>query len=178
MLAGQFLIVQDDVRAVDAIVVIGGDQKPLRIQRTVELYKQGFAPLVIISAGTPVLEGIEVLPEAEVMRRQAIAFGLPEDVLLIESKSRSTQENAYFTKQILEDQSIGTILLVTSAYHSRRARRIFKDIMGSEVIIKMQPTKPVHSPLLWVFYPKEAAVIRYEYRNWLRYWMNHFGIYG
>jgi len=59
--AGDFLIVEDSIRSTEAIVVIGGDHKPQRMQRTVELYQQGYAPIVIISAGTSVLEGTEIL---------------------------------------------------------------------------------------------------------------------
>lgn len=100
--AGDFLIVEDVTKSAEAIVVIGGDHKPQRMQRTVELYQQGYAPIVVISAGTLVLEGSETLPEAEVMRQQAISLGLSEDVIVLEDQSNSTLENALFTKQILE----------------------------------------------------------------------------
>ena len=58
------LVAQDETVYADAIVVIGGDHKPARIQRAAELYRQGYAPLVIISAGTKVQEGNERMLEA------------------------------------------------------------------------------------------------------------------
>lgn len=168
--AGDFLIVEDVTRSTEAIVVIGGDHKPQRVKRAVELYQQGYAPIVIISAGTLVLEGTETLPEAEVMRQQAINLGLPKDVILLEDQSNSTLENALFTKQILESQEIKSIILVTSAYHSRRAKRIFDDVLADNVAISVQPAQPINNPHLWLFYSDEAYVVGYEYWNWIGYW--------
>ena len=158
----------------DAIVVIGGDHKPQRMQQTRDLFQEGIAAIIIISAGTIVLEGDEMMSEAEVMYRQAIALELPENVLLLENQSQTTQENAQFTKQILETKNINSIILVTSAYHSRRARRIFREVLGSDFNISVWPAPPLNNPLFWMFYPDEAAVIRYEYRNWVSYWLNQF----
>ena len=170
--AGRFLIVQDDSLLADVIVVIGGDHKPQRMQQVRNLFQEGIAPTIIISAGTVVWEGDETVPEAEVMRRQANALGLPEHALLIENQSKSTRENVQFTKQLLEAEKVTSIVLVTSAYHSRRARRIFREILGSDFNISIQPAQPVNNPFHWMFYPDEAAVVRYEYRNWVSYWIN------
>jgi len=177
-LAGKFLIVEDQASPASAIVVIGGDHKPQRIQKAFVLYQQGQAPILIISAGTTVLEGKEFMPEVEVMRRLANSIGLPDDILIIENKSKSTYENALFTKNLLLNQHFESIILVTSAYQSRRARHIFNDILGSEFQISMQPTKPLNNPLLWMFYADERQVVQYEYRNWLRYWVDTLVNYG
>lgn len=168
--AGDFLIVEDVTKSAEAIVVIGGDHKPQRMQRTVELYQQGYAPIVVISAGTLVLEGSETLPEAEVMRQQAISLGLSEDVIVLEDQSNSTLENALFTKQILESQEIKSIILVTSAYHSRRAKRMFDDVLADNIAITVQPAQPINNPHLWLFHLDESYVVGYEYWNWIGYW--------
>ena len=63
------LVVKDELSYADAIVVIGGAHKPARMQHAAELYRQGYAPVIIISAGTLVREGDEWMVEAEVMRR-------------------------------------------------------------------------------------------------------------
>ena len=164
------LVVQDELREADAIVVIGGDHKPDRIERAVWLFEQGYAPLVILSAGTLVQEGEETIHEVEVLRRQALALGLPEDVLILEGRSLSTYENASYTAEICRDQGVGTLLLVTSAYHSRRARRIFKDELEPEIEVLAQPATRDHHPLLWWLDADDAYVVLYEYKNWFDYW--------
>jgi uncharacterized SAM-binding protein YcdF (DUF218 family) len=172
LLAGHFLIVNEDIYPAEAIVVIGGDHKPQRMEQAVDLFNQGYAPVLIISAGTPVLEGTETLPEAEVMRRQALALGFSDDFLIIEDESRTTVENAMFTKTLLENEGVESIILVTSAYHSRRARRIFYDVFGEKFRVSTQPAQTVNHPLFWVFSAGERPVVLYEYKNWLGFWIN------
>jgi uncharacterized SAM-binding protein YcdF (DUF218 family) len=171
LFAGRFLIVNEDISPAEAIVVIGGDHKPQRMEQAVDLFNQGYAPVLIISAGTSVLEGSETLPEAEVMRRQALALGLSDDFLIIENESRTTMENAIFTKTLLENEGIESIILVTSAYHSRRARRIFHDVFGEKFHVSTQPAQTVNHPLFWLFTPDERQVVLYEYKNWFGYWI-------
>jgi uncharacterized SAM-binding protein YcdF (DUF218 family) len=172
-LAGPLLIRVDELSAkADAIIVIGGDHKPERVKRAAELYKTGYAPIVIISAGTQVAEGTELIPEAEVMRRQALALGLPENVLLVEEQSQSTFQNAYYTKLLCVNRGFKSIILVTSVYHSRRAGRIFDDVYGSDIAVQVQPALFGQCTLCWVFRPDQFKVVLYEYYNWGRYWLD------
>lgn len=170
-LAGPLLVSADEPQPSDAIVVIGGDHKPERIRRAVELFQQGYAPIVIISAGTRVQEGGDDLPEAEVMRRQAIALGLPETALRIEAQSQSTFQNAYYTAAISQAHQFTSILLVTSTYHSRRAGRIFKEVFGPRVSILVQPSPLNECTVCWWFQADQVGVVFYEYYSWLRYWL-------
>ena len=52
------------------------------------------------------------------MRRLALRFGVPDQAIVIEDRSRTTYENAVETKRLLGNASI---LLVTSALHMPRA---------------------------------------------------------
>ncbi|MBN1579094.1 MAG: YdcF family protein, partial [Anaerolineae bacterium] len=146
------------------------DHKPERMQRAVELYRQGYAPVIIISAGTILLEGEELMPEAELMRRQALALGLDQDVMMKEDHSLSTIENAQYTRDICHEQGIGSILLVTSAHHSRRAKRIFEDTLGRQIDISVQPALYGSDTLSWWFSLDRIAVALYEYKGWIGYW--------
>ena len=170
ILSGPFLKVRDHIRTADAIVVIGGDHKPQRVERAVELYRQAYAQVVIISAGTIVLEGDELVPEAEVMRRQALALGLPEEAMILETNSFSTFENAYYSKQICQEHGLDSILLVTSAYHSRRARRIFRDTLEPDISVSVQPASQDCCEICWWLHPDQVYVVLYEYKNWIQYW--------
>ena len=49
-------------------------------------------------------------------------YGIPEKDIIIESESNNTRENAIFSKIILDKQlPAGKFLLITSAFHMRRA---------------------------------------------------------
>ena len=68
------------------------------------------------------------------VQRQLRQFAVPDSVVLIESNSRNTIENARFTKQLLKQSNLPPpYLLVTSAYHMRRSLMIFKN-MGVDVV--------------------------------------------
>jgi uncharacterized SAM-binding protein YcdF (DUF218 family) len=174
--AGPLLVAEDELHSADAIVVIGGDHKPERMQRAAELYQHGYAPLIIISAGTTVLEGDQYLPEAEVMRWQIHALGVPDVVLMLEQASQSTQENAIDTREICRARGIHSILLVTSAYQSSRARLIFRSLFEPDIDVSVQPASQGVCPLCWPLMPDRANVVWYEYRNWIQLWLSE--LYG
>ncbi len=174
ILAGQPLITKDAARPADIIVVIGGDHKPERIARAAELYRAGYAPRVLLSAGTVVKEGDQWMPEAQVMLHQAIQAGIPQDAILLEQESQSTVENARFSKPILQENQFRSILLVTSPYQSARARRVFSDTFGGDIIIISQPAlgNQFYS-LCWWFQTDQQGVVLSEYWKWLVYLTLH-----
>ncbi len=176
LFSGQLLVVEDDAQSSDAIIVIGGDHKPERVKHAVDLYQQGYAPKVIISAGTIVLEGHEQLAEAQVMHRQALAMGLPEKDILIEDESKSTYENAYYSKVICRQYNMQSILLVTSLFHSRRAKQIFEDVLEPDIAVRVQPVPSNLCPICWLFDPGQIYVMFYEYQNWIRYWSDQSNV--
>lgn len=133
------LVVQDPTLPADAIVVIGGDHKPSRIRKAVELYSHGYAPIVIISGGARVKEGSDWIIEAELMRYQALGQGLPDQIILLETQSTTTVENAFYVAETCRNHGFRRILLVTSPFHSRRAKMIFRDVLDPSVNILVQP---------------------------------------
>src|SRR5690606_26500629 len=52
--------------------------------------------------------------------------GVPVRNILIDEESKNTNENALNTNSIFKDNSINSIILVTSGYHQRRASLEFK----------------------------------------------------
>ncbi len=70
---------------------------------------------------------------AEVMRQRLIAEGVPPERILVENRSRSTWENAVYTREMLEPRGIRRIALVTDAVHMWRAEGAFRE-QGFEVV--------------------------------------------
>jgi uncharacterized SAM-binding protein YcdF (DUF218 family) len=70
--------------------------------------------------------GGEPVAEAEVMRRMALAAGIAESALLVESASRNTVENAMHAAMLLADHEVAAIVLVTDRWHAFRARLLFR----------------------------------------------------
>jgi uncharacterized SAM-binding protein YcdF (DUF218 family) len=98
-----------------------------RILQPVRLYKEGFVKKIIISGGSGSLTREET-SESEDLKTILVCSGIPQSDILLEEKSRNTHENAVFTKALLKQHpEFKKLLLVTSAFHIRRASGCFKN---------------------------------------------------
>jgi uncharacterized SAM-binding protein YcdF (DUF218 family) len=123
----------------DAIVVLGGAVRGVvaprlfpdlnaaadRVWHGARLFHAGKAPLVVLSGGRLPWAKAEG-PEADAMARFLMDLGVPEDRVLLESRSGTTYENALETRRLLATRGIKRVLLVTSALHMRRAAATFR----------------------------------------------------
>lgn len=60
-------------------------------------------------------------PEAQIARRILLSLGVPDDKILVETKSINTTQNAKFSTEILREHGLSKPLLVTSAFHMKRS---------------------------------------------------------
>jgi uncharacterized SAM-binding protein YcdF (DUF218 family) len=112
---------QPPPRISDAIVVISGDEQMARFQEGVTLYQRGFGQYLVFS-GAAYDNGTS---NADVMRALAVQRGVPDGVILEEPLGEDTWGNAVYTRQVLEEHGLRSAILVTSPYHSRRAKLTF-----------------------------------------------------
>lgn len=131
MIIAVYLSPQDNLEEVDAIVVISGGDTDARIDEGVALYKEGWAPMIIFSGAAA--EGD--VSNALAMKRIAADEGVPESDILIEEESKTTAENADFTAEIIRNNDLDSIILVTSPYHQRRAYNQFRAALGDDFTI-------------------------------------------
>ena len=121
---------------VDAIVAVSGGDTRARVDEAIRLYKAGWSDTLIFSGAAADSSGPS---NAEAMARRAVASGVPEAAIITEEFSRTTAENALNTSKFIADQAIERIILVTSAYHQRRASLEFGAILGPMVTIVNHP---------------------------------------
>ncbi|MGV3642167.1 MAG: YdcF family protein [Adhaeribacter sp.] len=96
-----------------------------RFLHTLMLYKTGHIRKIIVSGGLGMLRKIRHSEAAEVKTLLLLA-GVPEEDILLEDKSHNTYENAQFTRQLLlRHPELKRVVLVTSAFHMRRASACF-----------------------------------------------------
>jgi uncharacterized SAM-binding protein YcdF (DUF218 family) len=119
----------------DAIVAVSGGDTPARTDEAIKLYLDGWAPTLVFSGAALDTTGPS---NAEAMKRQALAAGVPESAILTDSESRDTAQNASRTFRLLEDKK--RIILVTSPYHQHRASLEFEHVFGQGVDIVNHPT--------------------------------------
>lgn len=100
-----------------------------RLTQTIELYRLGKIKKILISGGSATIL-TKTFSESENTKVFLMRLGIPESDILIESKSRNTYENAFYTKQFLEQEKLQgqKLLLITSAFHIFRAEKCFKKV--------------------------------------------------
>lgn len=125
--------IADDGSHGDCIFVFGSNKSlRYRLPAAVELYRQGRAPKLLLSGGT-VWPAQSNQCEAMLMRERAIELGVPPEHILTETESRHTKENVLASLLLLDRglmlQNVRRLLVVTSAYHVRRAHLTLKTYM-------------------------------------------------
>ncbi len=96
-----------------------------RLLHTVELYKSGKIKKIIVSGGTGTLTARKIT-EADQVKKGLLYCGVPDSVIFIENRSHNTAENARLSHKLIDSLHLkGNILLVTSAFHMRRAEGCF-----------------------------------------------------
>ncbi len=97
-----------------------------RLTNAIELYKTGKVSKILVTSGSAEVVG-EKISEGKITGEFLAKIGIPEEDFIIEPSSRNTHENAIYTAKILKEQyPDARCLLITSAFHFRRASRTFK----------------------------------------------------
>lgn len=125
-----------DCARADAIVAVSGGDTNARADEAIRLYQAGWAAKIIFSGAAADSSGPS---NAEAMAARALRAGVTSDAIITEEFSRTTAENALNTSQFISQQSLERIILVTSAYHQRRASLEFSAILGPSVTIINHP---------------------------------------
>ena len=135
-----------------AIVAISGGDTTARTKSAVELYRHGWAPVLVFSGAAEDKDGPS---NAAAMRLDAISQGVPAEAILIEELSENTRQNAEMTHELLKDRGITDIILVTSGYHMRRAMLEFSTLTkNDQVSIRTAPTADAHWGWWWWLTPR------------------------
>ncbi|MFC1687221.1 YdcF family protein [Patescibacteria group bacterium] len=123
---------EDKLQNADVIIVLGsglhdnGSLTPNGQERVLQgaiLLEQSYGSMMLMSGGQ--YENTSYY-ESEQMSLHAQSLGVPETYIITERESTSTYENALFSKEIMAENMWEDALVVTSAFHSKRACNVFK----------------------------------------------------
>jgi uncharacterized SAM-binding protein YcdF (DUF218 family) len=105
----------------DQIVVNDAAERPIYLA---DLARRFPAARLVFSGGSGFIRG--GIAEADILSRQADVSGVPRTRLILENRSRNTQENAAFSASLVQPKPGERWLLVTSAWHMPRAVGCFR----------------------------------------------------
>jgi uncharacterized SAM-binding protein YcdF (DUF218 family) len=133
--AASFWIVQDRIEPADIIIVIGDDDFTAdRAKEAAALFRAGWAPQILAS-------GRMLRPYASIadyMARDLQSEGVPPSAILrFSHRADDTREEAEGLRVLVEEKGWRRILLVTSNYHTRRARYIFRKVLPASVRLEV-----------------------------------------
>ena len=157
-----YLIINDELQPADVIFLLSSDvnTRPFRVA---ELYKQGLAPVIVIcrAEDTPVVELGLVPNDTDIAVGVMEKLGVPPEkiiILTIPGGVTSTFDEAAAFRQYAEGNQVRRIILVTSAFHTRRARWIVdKALSGLPITL-------------------ETAAVPYADYNQTTWWQNETGL--
>ena len=118
-----FIFISDLLSKSDLIVVPGTSQQDI-VKKALEVYNKGLAPYIITTGG--ILDNKDI-SESEQQKQYLIDNGVPNNIILNESKSTNTKENAIYAKEELDKNRIkyNKIILISKTYHARRILMTF-----------------------------------------------------
>lgn len=166
--AGNFLVKTDPLEAADIIVALAGDGSGRRLLRAAELVEQGYAPRVLIPGPRTAYGARESDLALEFARREGLDMeileGFPVDVT-------STLEELAFVDRELQRRGVKKALVVTSNFHTRRARNIYrKHTSGAIEYIFVAAGSPRFDPDSWWKTRDGKEVLVIEYIKTLNSW--------
>ena len=131
----------EDESAIKYVVVLGGGhtsdpELPLisqigrnslvRLMEGIRIYRKYPGVKLILSGGRV----FDPVPEADTMARVAMEIGVPENDIILESKSKDTKDQAKIIKSIIGSEPF---VLVTSASHMPRSMAMFRKLGMSPI---------------------------------------------
>lgn len=173
-LAGNFWVVDESPQTSDAILILSDDDyDAVRASRAADLFRASWAPRIVAS-------GRQLRPYAsiaELMQHDVADRGVPAAaVVRFPNRARNTLEEATAVSDFLSAHGWKKILVVTSNYHTRRARFIYEHTLmpGTELRVIAAPD-PAYDPNSWwrtreglkmFFYESVGYIVaRWELRN-------------
>jgi uncharacterized SAM-binding protein YcdF (DUF218 family) len=157
---GDELVVEDTLEKSDAIIILSDDNFYAdRATRAAELFRQNLAPVVVAS-------GIRLRPYAgisELMTHDLVERGVPrERILPFPQDADNTREEAHLLKPFVVQKGWKSVIIVTSNYHTRRARYIVRAAFPDDVRVEMAAARDAdYDPANW--YEHRKAVKRFTH---------------
>ena len=111
----------------------------LRLHQGYTLWQKEKIPLLVSGGQVWVKSGPS---EADIMADILKQWGVPQDNIITESKSRNTKENAEYCSQILLNNHWNSFYLVTSEIHLKRAMISFQSFLPDASIIPVSAHPP------------------------------------
>jgi len=172
---GEFLVHKDPIKPADAIIVLSGSGNGSRIRAGAHLFKEGFGKAIVVS-------GEESYPGFYthiLMKSYAIKQGVPKDKIIARriTGEKSTWGEGITNLKTIQESGFKSFILVTSAFHTRRAYHIYKELIsekGYNLQMLVYPAEDLRVPIRgWWKSRVGRKHILLEYLSTINYMLEH-----
>lgn len=166
---GDSLVVEDPLEKSDAIIILSDDNFYAdRATRAAELFRQNLAPVVVAS-------GFRLRPNAsiaELMTHDLMERGVPkQNILSFPQDADNTREEAESLKKLAQSKNWKSVIVVTSNYHTRRARYIFRKVLADTITIRIASARDGdYDPDHWYEHRKSIKRFAHEVTGFSLAW--------
>lgn len=136
-----YMKLNQDIEKCDLIIGCGCANLDIPVKCS-ELYKQGFAPKILFAGGYgKITKNSFNKTEAEIYKEIAIANGVNEADILIETESTNTGDNFKFAEKILDKYNIkhDRIIIVDKSFKERRSYSAAKIVFQKKKLMVTTP---------------------------------------
>lgn len=166
---GEFLILAEEPQRADVAIVLAGDWSGSRVLRAVELARQGYVKQIVVDGP----RGQYDTNEAELAVAFAVRRGASQEVFIpLPMWVSSTIAEARIVDAEMRRRQIRRALVVTSSYHTRRARDVFRRLgsPGLEYRVIAADSKDF-APDGWWRTRDGKKIVFQEYTKLLYWWL-------
>lgn len=122
----------DETQRADVAVVLGAgtegeNPSPVfceRLNHCIWLYSEGYVNKVLLTGGF----GNNTISDSEIAKEYAMKNGIPEESISTESQSTITQENLYYSKELMDEFGYDSALIISDPLHMKRAMLMANDL--------------------------------------------------
>ena len=164
----------ENLDKVDAIVILGGMlkiyefennytvewQDPDRFFKGIELYNSFKSDKIVFTGGKSPFN-MTAVSEGSVLKNYALKYGVLEEDIIVTKEVLNTYDESLAVSEVLGENK--TVILVTSAFHMKRAKLLFEQ-QGVKIIpYKVDFKSSINSRLYFIdFIPNSLALKKTE----------------
>lgn len=179
----EMLIVKSAPQPADAIIVLSGSSTYReRAEWAAKLYREGRAPLIVLT-DDKLISGWNGAEERnpyfyELALKELRSHGVPQDrIRVISEPALGTYLESLNVREYATAHKLSRLLIVTSAYHSRRALwSMVRACEGTGIAVGIDGPPPgLQTPSQWTWWMRRWGwrVVAGEYAKMTYYWLHY-----
>ena len=181
---GRHLQHEDPLVKADAMFVLAGTRLE-RALEAVDLFKEGWAPLIVLSPGRaePVehlvrARGVRFPSESDIVRDAMLQLGIPAAAIVAtDGYVDNTAQEANLLRAMVKTRGWRRVIVITSKYHTRRSGFAFRrglEGTGAETVMRASRYDPSDPARWW----RSRADFRFVTSEWQKLIAYRLGLEG